>query len=158
MSWIKVRTNITNDPRVSEIARQTGLPVPHVVGALVALWSFADQYSLDGSLPFVRHDAIDAFAGLSERKFVRALESVGWLRYDEDLERFELPRFDEHNGETAKARANGAKRQERFRNGGGVTQRNGEPSLSVTVAPSLEKSREDKRRERGARAREGNGL
>ena len=161
MSWIKIRTNIANDPRVAEIAFRCELPTPHVVGALVALWSFADQYSLDGSLPFVRASAIEAFAGTTGRKFVDSLEAVGWLRFDHERNHFELPRFGEHNGETAKARANGARRQQRFRDSGNaesVTDGNGGPLQHVTHEPSLEKRREEKNRERGARARKGGGL
>ena len=63
MPWIKVRTNLVADPRVEEIARSTGTTTQHVVGALVALWSFADEHSTDGRLSYVRRTRIDAFCG-----------------------------------------------------------------------------------------------
>lgn len=161
MSWIKVRTNLPDDPRVAFMSRQTGYPVPHVVGALVALWSYADQFSTDGTLPFVVDSTVDAMLGEARdgrATFTQALAAVGWLGWDDERHRIYLPRFPEHNGETAKARANGAKRQQRYRtaeprNGDGVTgcvvSRDGD---GVT---RLDKRRVEEKRKESARARKG---
>ena len=164
MPWIKVRTNLGADPRVEEIARSTGTTTQHVVGALVALWSFADEHSTDGRLAYVRRTRIDAFCGTEGVAFSNALEAVGWLEFDKALDCFVIPRFADHNGETAKARANGAKRTARHRyansdacNASSVT----EQTKDAESSNGGRVTREEKRREekkQSARARGSGGL
>jgi hypothetical protein len=139
MSWIKVRTNLRFDPKVLAISKALAIPPTHVVGLLVYLWSYADEYSVDGALAHTSKERIDdlvVFAGFAE-----ALRSVGWLKVSRDG--CVLPRYAEHNGATAKARAQGAARVAKHRASSG----NGR-----TVTRE-EKRREDKRRveSRGAR-------
>lgn len=143
MAWIKVRTNLSTDPRVWEIARRVGVSVPAAVGGLVAVWSFADEHSTDGVLRFVDTMRLDSIAGASG--FADAMAGVDWLRVG-DAGQIELPRFGEHNGETAKQRAQGAARVARHRNGtcngASVTACNGE------IVTREEKRRGDKKRVR----------
>jgi hypothetical protein len=157
MPWIKVRTNLAADPRVDEIARRTGRTVQHVLGALVALWSFADEHSTDGRLAFVRRERIDAFCGGTDADFSSALEAVGWLEFLPGVDCFAIPRFAEHNGESAKARAQGAKRVARHRyasggacNASSVTEQreDGESSNGGRVTREEERREEKKKRAR----------
>lgn len=99
--WIKVRSNICTDPRVFKIARLIGVSPATVVGLLVHLWTWADAHSIDGNALAVTRNDIDTMVGVTG--FADALISIGWLEGEDDA--LNLPRFNEHNGETAKARA-----------------------------------------------------
>lgn len=104
--WIKMRSNLWDDPRVSGLCDMTGAIEATVIGGLYWLWATADQHSESGVLPGLTTRAIDrktGVAGLGE-----ALVSIGWLQV-EPLG-VVLIRFDEHNGATAKKRAVTAKR------------------------------------------------
>ena len=48
--WIKMRTNLWDDPRVSSLADATRTGEATVIGGLYWLWSTADQHSVDGRL------------------------------------------------------------------------------------------------------------
>jgi hypothetical protein len=95
MSWIKIRTTLPSDPRVAHMAATLGRPTNEIVGALVTLWIF-----------------VDAQVGLLG--FADALRGVGWLA-DAPKNGVSIPRFQEHNGSSAKARAQGATRQAKHR-------------------------------------------
>ena len=155
MPWIKVRTNLTTDPRVWEIARRVGCSVPCAVGGLVAVWSFADEHSTDGVLRFVDTMRLDTIAGASG--FAAAMAAVDWLRTDE-AGQIVLPRFGEHNGETAKQRAQGAVRVARHRvatgNADSVSPCNADSvtGCNVDSVTREEERRGEKRRKTSARA------
>ena len=106
MSWIKMRTNLDTDPRVIMMADGLETTEIHVVGLLWKVWSWADQHSLDGNAISVTKTFLDRY--LSVTGFGNAMENVGWLIADE--EGLTFPNFEEHNGNTAKKRAQTAKR------------------------------------------------
>ena len=111
--WIKMRHGLEKHPAVLNLAAMLKLPRLHVVGCLYALWSWADQYSLEGVDMPITDDMID---GEAERKgFASALRKVGWLEGDSG--RLTFPRFGEHNGKTAKKRLLDCRRKERSRGG-----------------------------------------
>lgn len=115
--WIKMRTNLDTDPRVLQIAEDLGLSELQVVGCLWKLWSWADEHTLDGNAVSVTEALLDRFTGVTG--FAKSLRKVGWLEgEDRDLS---FPRFDEHNGKTAKNRAQTKKRVEKSRNAPSVT-------------------------------------
>lgn len=141
--WIKVRTNLGTDPRVYEIAAKLGTSPLHVVGMLVAVWSWADQHTLDGNAVRVTGVTLDAL--VSCPGFAAALRDIGWLAGRDGALTF--PRFDEHNGQTAKKRAETASRVKRHRNARSVTEalpekRREEKSntLSLSRASPLDKA------------------
>jgi len=112
--WIKMRTNLVDDPRVGKIALVCSTTEPTVLGALFILWSIADQHSTDGHLPFMSEDWLDGRVGLPG--FSDALRGVGWLGTPESgSEGLLVPSFDEHNGASAKRRAMEASRKGRVR-------------------------------------------
>ena len=156
MSWIKIRTNLSADPRVFRIASVAGIPPAHAVGCLVAVWSYADEHSTDGRIRWFGAADVDRVAGVAG--FAAAMSAVDWLAVDgADCV---LPRFNDHNGETAKTRANGARRQRRYRDSGtrDASSVTGCGS-QVTLDASLEKRREEKNREeRARRGSKGGGL
>lgn len=50
-SWIKMRTDLLNDPRVIEMARNMRVGRQHVIGCLYLLWSLADEYAVPRECP-----------------------------------------------------------------------------------------------------------
>jgi hypothetical protein len=110
--WIKMRSNLWDDPRVAGICDRTNASEAQIIGALYWLWTTADQHTKDGFMGGLtkasinRKTAVDGFA--------EALIEVGWL---EDVDGgLSIPRFDEHNGSSAKRRASEAKRKGSVRN------------------------------------------
>ena len=130
--WIKMRTNLDTDWRVIEMSGHLGIPELHVVGCLWKLWTWADQHTLDGNAIRVTSVTLDRFTGVTG--FADALRKVGWLDGRDNALSF--PRFAEHNGQTAKNRAETNKRVARHRNANTVT--------NVTPKPLPEKRREEK--------------
>ena len=152
VAWIKLRTNLWHDPRVAYVARVAGVAPATVVGALAIVWSWADEHSTDGVLRYRTWDEINALAGFvadpmpngfARLQLADALRSVGWLELADDGSP-RIPRFDEHNGATAKQRAETARRvaNHRSRNGASVT----------TALPREEKRREETHASRVLRA------
>ena len=116
--WIKMRTNLDTDPRVFAMAESLGLDDLHVVGLLWKVWAWADSHTQDGNGVSVTQSRLDRITGVSG--FADALRKVGWMEGRDGALTF--PNFTEHNGQTAKTRANTAKRVEKHRNAASVTQ------------------------------------
>lgn len=129
--WIKMRSNLHEDPRVISIAAALATDELHVVGMLWRVWSWADCQSFDGNALSVTESFLDRIT--RNAGFAAALRKVGWLDGQDNLLAF--PRFKEHNGQTAKGRALTKNRVEKSRNAKTVT--------NVTPAPLPEKRREE---------------
>jgi hypothetical protein len=99
--WIKMRINLGDDPAVIGISARTNLDKFSVVGRLYLLWSWADEQSDDGHMPFVDGSTIDSMT--KRAGFAAAMVSVGWLLIEEGGVIF--PKFSKHNGDSAKKRA-----------------------------------------------------
>jgi hypothetical protein len=128
--WIKMRSDLHTHPKVVRIASALRADRLRVVGGLHAVWCLFDVHSEDGILDGYTTEALDdliGFAGFSD-----ALVSVGWLESAED--HLVIPRFDEHNGQSAKRRAQETQRKREAR------------SVSAYDADKL-RTREEKRRE-----------
>lgn len=104
--WIKMRVNLDSDPRVVAVAVAVDLDEIHVVGCLHKLWSWADQHSLSGNALSVTEKFIDRVTRVNG--FAAALRSVDWLSGEDG--NLSFPGFERHNGQTAKARAQTARR------------------------------------------------
>lgn len=115
--WIKMRTNLDTDPKVFAISEALELNELNVVGLLWKIWSWADMHSQDGNAVSVTNVRIDRIVGVTG--FAHALRNVGWLEGEDTALTF--PRFAEHNGKTAKTRAQTAARVKRKRNASSVT-------------------------------------
>lgn len=116
--WIKMRTDLLEDPRVERMSLILGCTALQVVGGCYLLWSLADKYSVDGAIPHFSGDALDARSGLPG--FSDALRTVGWLESPESGSEdaqggLKVPRFGEHNGQSAKRRAQEATRKSKTR-------------------------------------------
>ena len=111
MSWIKVDCMLIHKPKVVKIARELNLKRETILGYLIKFWALADGITEDGRLEGYGPDDVDDLVGLPG--FGRALEVVDWLRLN--TRGAVLPRFDLHNGESAKKRANTSLRVSRHR-------------------------------------------
>jgi hypothetical protein len=135
--WIKMRTNLWDDPRVSRLCDLTGCAEAAVVGGLYWLWATADDHSADGSMYGLSIATIARKTGVPN--LGAALLEIGWI---EEIDNgIRLIRFNEHNGTSAKNRAQTAKRVASHRSNGDVTQQSLQES-SDAVTGAL--AREDK--------------
>lgn len=110
--WIKMRSNLWDDPRVARICDETDQSEAAVVGALYWLWAAADQHTETGVMVGLSLRQIDRKTGV--QGFGAALQTIGWIEETPDGVR--IVNFEEHNGESAKRRCSDAKRKASARN------------------------------------------
>lgn len=172
--WIKMRSDLSEDPAVIAIAGRLGIDTFSVVGRLHRVWSWADAQLRDGYAYGVPMRWIDEYVHLDG--FSNALLDVGWLGKIENesfpesgnsglldetgnlLDREEIekgfekiekgvffPKFDRHNGETAKTRAVKTKNKQNERaNNGQFALLDGDLLDGDKTATREEKRREEK--------------
>jgi hypothetical protein len=116
--WIKMRTDLRDDPSVIGIAVTLGMDEDHVVGKLHKLWSWATQQLRSRNAPVIDLSWIDRYLGVTG--FANAMVNVGWLRVEDD--QIVFPNWERHNSKSAKQRALAANRAESFRRNASVTQ------------------------------------
>lgn len=112
IDWIKVRSGLRRHPKVVRILSALKSDRLRVVGGLVAVWSVFDEHSVDGVLPGYSFEMMDEEIGWPG--FSQAMHGVGWLERDGDCG-LVMPDFLEHNGESAKRRAEDSARKRRVR-------------------------------------------
>lgn len=128
--WIKMRTDLLTSPKVVRMASALKTDRFRIVGGLLSVWSLFDAHSADGVLSGYSLEALDDLAAWPG--FSSAMAGVGWL--DTGGETIALPRFDTHNGSSAKRRAQDADRKKTVR------------KMSACEADK-KRTREEKRRE-----------
>ena len=135
--WIKLQKDTPDKPEVLAIAARLGIDQDAVVGKLVRVWSWFDTHTTDGNAESVTYALLDRLAGVTG--FAEQMALVGWLNQNGSL--LILPNFDFHNGETAKKRAQGKNRQEKYRSNA-----NGDAESNANSVTNLlpEKRREEK--------------
>jgi len=105
--WIKMEATTPDKPEVLAIAARMGWSDPdYAVGKLFRVWRWFDQQTIDGNAKDVTPALLDCLIGT--QGFAEAMASVGWLTIRSDG--IQLPGFDKHCGNTAKNRAETAKR------------------------------------------------
>ncbi len=106
MNWIKMCTDLQTHPKVVALSMRLKIPVYAAVGALHAVWSIADQHSVDGVLDMTPEglDLLTGIPGISA-----AMQGIGWLEVQGET--VVIPDFDVHQGHSAKARAKDAARK-----------------------------------------------
>ena len=107
--WIKMRTNLWDDPRVSKLCDITNQTEAAIVGGLYWLWATADEHTECGILHGMTTRAIDRKTGIAG--LGQGLVDIGWLA--DHPEGVRIVGFDEHNGTSAKKRCQTAKRESR---------------------------------------------
>jgi hypothetical protein len=129
--WIKMRTDLLTSPKVVRMASALNADRFRIVGGLLSVWSLFDAHSADGSLTGYSLESLDDLAAWPG--FGAAMVAVGWLIVE--AESLDLPRFDAHNGASAKRRAQDADRKREVR------------SASASDADK-KRTREEKRRDK----------
>lgn len=107
MSWIKMRTDLRDHPKVVRMASALKADRLRIIGGLWAVWGTFDTHSVDGALEGYTLSSLDE--GIGWKGFSAAMAAVRWL--NEIEAGLEIPEFDEHNGASAKRRATDAKRK-----------------------------------------------
>ncbi len=119
MAWIKVEHQTADKPEVGAIARKLRITPAEAFLALFRVWSWADASTVDGTLPGIGPEWVDHVARVAG--FGQAMKDVGWLL--ETPTGLEIPNFDRHNGDSAKARALDQRRKTLARTDSGRTER-----------------------------------
>jgi hypothetical protein len=128
--WIKMRADLLTHPKVVRMSSALKADRLRVVGGLFAVWCLFDAHSVDGQLEGYTDEVLDSLVGFPG--FAAGMRTIGWLEFDGDA--LVTPRFDEHNGQSAKRRATEAQRKREER------------KTSASDADK-KRSREEKRRE-----------
>lgn len=137
--WLKVDATTPEKEEVLAITAIMGWDDADLtVGKLFRLWRWFDQHTTDGNAARVTPALLDRVVGVSG--FCAAVRDVGWLEIT-DLG-VTLPKFDRHNGTTAKSRALTAKRVAKHKSANGKPNATGN---AIGVSGAL--PREEKRRE-----------
>ena len=120
IDWIKMRVDLQSHPKVVRILSAIR---PHdvlnktdkfrVIGGLHAVWSVFDAHCEDGVLNGYTPETLDHVIGWDG--FSSALIGVGWLIENTGFS-LAMPEFLEHNGQSAKRRAEDQKRKRDSRN------------------------------------------
>jgi len=129
-----MRADLRTDPAVMRIVKTTGFDCYCVIGRLHRLWSWVDAHSSDGFIEFATIADVDALVDAGASRFGDALVQVGWL--EELSTGLRIPKYELHNGQSAKKRAMKSERQARWRDAKSV-------DAPVDASPS---TREEKRR------------
>lgn len=147
--WIKIRVDLSDDPNVYIMSDILSIDCPTVVGHLCLFWGWMDRHTPDGNGLKLTESVIDKRVG--REGFASAMRTVGWLQ-GEDMA-LEIPNFDRHNGNSAKARAleSEAKRLRRQEKSNPVQQVSDKQKKNVGQASDKKTkkspTREEKRRE-----------
>lgn len=105
--WIKMTVGLRSHPKVVRMSSALKADKFRIVGGLHAVWAVFDQHSPDGVLEGYTFRTMDEEIGW--RGFSGAMGAVEWLEQTEAG--LTVPRFDEHNGASAKRRAMEAERK-----------------------------------------------
>lgn len=109
--WIKMQTNLLTHPKVVRMASALKTDRFRIIGGLMSVWSLFDAHSEDGRLSGYSPETLDEMAAWPG--FASAMMSVQWLEMDG--ESLSLPRFEAHNGLSAKRRVQDADRKRESR-------------------------------------------
>ena len=111
VDWIKLRIDLQTHPKVVRILSATDSDKFRVIGGLHAVWCVFDAHTQDGVLHGYTAKTLDHIIGWDG--FSDAMIAVGWL--EETPEGLVMPEFSEHNGKSAKRRAEDQKRKRESR-------------------------------------------
>lgn len=138
--WLKMEHATPDKPETFAIAGILGIDDPDlVVGKLFRVWRWFDQHTVDGNAHGVTSALLDRIACCNG--FATAMEQVGWLVVTGSG--LSLPKFDRHNGKTAKNRAETARRVAKHRSGNGACNGVGVTEPVQNALAREEKSREE---------------
>lgn len=99
--WIKIRKSLAHDPRVIRISSALKADRLRTIGGLVSAWCLLDEQTEDGKLDGYSPEVFDEIVGFPG--LCRSMAAVNWLEIGDGF--LAAPRFEEHNGHSAKRRA-----------------------------------------------------
>lgn len=140
--WMKICKDTPDKPEVLAIATRLKIHPDMAFARCFRLWSWFDTNTTDGVTSGVTKITLDAL--LNRDGLCDAMIEVSWLGETEDGNLF-VPNFDYHISDSAKTRAQAAKRQDKHRKNSGE-QRDKSNGVSVTSCVTLalpEKRREE---------------
>jgi hypothetical protein len=105
--WIKVNKGLWDHPKIVRTASALNADIARTLGAYIRLWSIADEHTTDGRLEGYTSAAVDGAVGVTG--FAQAAADAGWLEIE--AQAVVVPRFHEHNGQSAKRRAQETERK-----------------------------------------------
>jgi hypothetical protein len=105
--WIKMRVNLWTHPKVLTLAVKLQVPKATVIGCLHGVWTVADQHAKDDGRLEMAAEVLDSV--IETPGFCLMLEAVGWITIGDGWVQF--IDYAEHNGSTAKSRAENTNRQ-----------------------------------------------
>lgn len=147
--WIKFEHATPRKPEVFQIAAELGIDTDTTVGLLIRFWVWVSENLSEKCPEVFGHAAmIDAIVGRSG--FAEAAIRAGWLHIENNT--LSIPNYAEHLSETAKKRAEDAKRKRFERKGASekCPKNVQEMSGKIRTKNGLEKRREEKKREDNA--------
>lgn len=109
--WIKVEKSTARKPEVLAISSALEIHPDHAFGLCVRFWAWCDDQLENGHAASVTNVTLDFVIGHSG--FAQQLILVGWLK--ETDSGIDIPNFDYHLSESAKTRAQAAKRKSKSR-------------------------------------------
>lgn len=136
--WLKIEIDTPDKPEIWAMADDLGIDPDAVFGKLFRVWSWFDQHTESGNAPSVTKSLLDRKVGVTG--FVNSMLKAGWLVEEEGV--ITMPNFEKHNGNSAKKRANTAKRVAKHK----INQQLNDANEKVTpeALPREEKRREEK--------------
>ncbi len=137
-AWIKVEHTTPDKPEVIKMAAMLRIDPDAVTGKLIRVWIWADANTVDGSAVPATMAFIDRHTHC--KRFAAAMRDVGWLTGEDGALHF--PEFDRHNGNSAKARAETARRVANHRKSNTVTVTHVTPNALQKPLPEKEKEKE----------------
>ena len=106
-SWLKIETATPRKIEIILIADAMKCSRREAFAMCFEFWAWCDIELKDGHIKRLSLDAIDDAAGLP-KGFCRSMADAGWLQVEAD--RIIVTNFMRHLGQTAKTRADGARR------------------------------------------------
>ena len=134
--WIKIEHALPDKPEVMEMACALKIDADAVVGKLIRVWTWFDVHTENGNANVTMRALLDRYAGVTG--FVTEMQNVGWIAESNGI--LTVNKFERHNGQTAKNRANTNRRVAKLR------KCNDDSVTNVTIEP-LQKPLPEKRRE-----------
>ncbi len=107
-----MRTDLRDHPKIVRMAAGLNADRLRVIGGLWSVWSTFDTHSPNGLLEGYTLSSIDE--GIGWQGFGAAMQAVGWLIESESG--LSMPDYEEHNGTSAKRRAQDTKLKKSNRN------------------------------------------
>lgn len=137
--WLKIEATTPEKEEVIAITARMGWDdCDLTVGKLFRIWRWFDQQTTHGNASRVTKALLDRIVGVTG--FCDAMHEVGWLEFSDAG--ISLPKFDRHNGNTAKNRALTAKRVANHKSNAKSNDQGNAPTVSDAL-PREEKRREE---------------